>query len=227
MAGGGSSGAQMSGRDLVGRAGCRWPLAAAAGLLLAQSAAGAWAYSFQSCGPNCVLRWPNGPILVHVHEDARRCDVAAMERATFKWNTALAQVEAGVRIVLAGYTRKYGLQQDGMNTVSLMRASWPAQRKAGGATRLWRKGSRIVEGDIILNLQDYRFHCDLPETRGIVISLEQVMEHELGHFLGLDHAESGIMISKLHIGEMHTTTGTGTAVVDPDAREGLRVLYGR
>ena len=73
-----------------------------------------------------------------------------------------------------------------------------------------------MEGDIAFNLEDRRFRCDIPERRGPVASVEQEMMHELGHFLGLGHARTGIMMSE----------GYGTAV-DPDALDGLRVLYGR
>lgn len=191
-------------------------LAAATAALLVLPAASAWGFTFYSCGPGCTPRWPSGRILLYANAEAGDCDLAAMDRAIARWNAALARTGAGVRIVLAGRTSDYGLRQNGLSSVALLVARWPRESRLFGWTSLWWRGGRIVEGDIVFNLHDHRFRCDIPERRGPVASVEQEMVHELGHFLGLDHARTGIMMPG----------GYGTAV-DPDALEGLRVLYGR
>ncbi len=173
-------------------------------------------FTFYSCGADCTPRWPPGRILLYANAEAGDCDLAAMDRAIARWNAALARVGARVQLVLAGRTPKYGLRQNGVSSVTLLAERWPRERRLFGWTSIWWRGGRIVEGDIVFNLQDHRFRCDIPERRGPVASLEQEMMHELGHFLGLDHARTGIMMPETY----------GTAV-DPDALDGLRALYGR
>ena len=183
---------------------------------LAVTGAAAWAYSFYSCGPNCTPRWPSGRIALYANQEATECDLAAMRRAMARWNAALARVGADAQVMLAGRTTHYGLQKNGVSSVALLVSRWPKERRLFGWTSLWWRGGRVVEGDIVFNLQDHPFRCDIPVRRGAAASLEQEMMHELGHFLGLGHARGGIMMPE----------GYGTAV-DPDALEGLRALYGR
>ena len=179
-------------------------------------ATGASAFTFHSCGPRCVPRWPTGRVPLYVNREASECDLAAVERAIARWNAALARAGAQVEVVLAGRTSDYGLQKDGRSTVSLLVRNWPRERRLFGWTSVWWWNSRITEGDIVFNLHDHQFRCDIPVRRGAAASLEQEMMHELGHFLGLQHAPTGIMMPQ----------GYGTAV-DPDALQGLRILYGR
>ncbi len=195
-----------------------WSLAIAgvAAAAVAAVAALAGAFTFDSCGPNCHPRWARGEIRLYANAEAGDCDLAAMGRAIARWNAALDRAGAGVRMVLAGRTPNYGLRQNGVSSVSLLVRGWARNRRDFGWTSTWWRGDRIVEGDIIFNLQYHRFRCDIPARRGTVASLEQEMTHELGHVLGLGHARTGIM----------KPDGYGTAV-DPDAIEGLRVLYGR
>ena len=185
-------------------------------MLVLTVATGAAAYSFYSCGPGCAPRWPAGRIGLYVNQEASDCDVAALRRAIARWNAALGQAGGRAEVVLAGRTGGYGLRQDGVSTVSLLVRNWPRERHLFGWTSIWWQRGRITEGDIVFNLQDHRFRCDIPVRRGRVASLEQEMLHELGHLLGLQHAPSGIMMP----------AGYGTAI-DPDALQGLRVLYGR
>jgi len=193
----------------------RWRVVATAAALLGVSAAGGWAYSFYSCGSNCTPRWPPGRIALYANQEATDCDLAALERAIAQWNAALAQVGADVQVALAGRTAHYGLQKNGLSTVALLVGRWPKERRLFGWTSIWWRSGRIVEGDIVFNLQHHRFRCDIPVRRGHTTSLEQEMMHELGHFLGLDHGRVGIMAPVGY-----------AAAVDPDALEGLRALYG-
>jgi len=183
---------------------------------VAAAATPARGFTFYSCGSDCVPRWPAGRIRLYANAEAGDCDLAAMERAMARWNAALDQVGAAVRVELAGRTPSYGLRRNGVSSVTLLVERWPRDPSLFGWTSLWWRGGRIVEGDIIFNLERHRFRCDIPARRGPTASLEQEMMHELGHFLGLDHARSGIMMRE----------GYGT-VVDPDALDGLRKLYGR
>jgi hypothetical protein len=191
-------------------------IAGVAAAVVSTAAPQTWGFTFYSCGAGCTPRWSRGQIPLYANAEAGDCDLAAMDRAIAPWNAALDRAGAGVRIVLAGRTRNYGLRENGVSSVTLLMRSWARNRRDFGWTSMWWRGDRIVEGDIIFNLQYHRFRCDIPERRGSVASLEQEMMHELGHFLGLDHAPSGIMMRE----------GYGTAV-DPDALAGLRALYGR
>ena len=194
----------------------RWRITAATAVLVFLAAASAGAFSFYSCGPGCTPRWPRGRIVLYANQEASDCDLAALNRAIARWNAVLAQAGGNVEIVLAGRTADYGLRQNGVSTVSLLVRNWPKERRLFGWTSIWWRNGRITEGDIVFNLQDHRFRCDIPRRRGAVASLEQEMMHELGHVLGLQHAPTGIMLPE----------GYGVAV-DPDALGGLRVLYGR
>jgi len=176
----------------------------------------AWAFTFYSCGAGCAPRWPPGRVLLYANQEAGECDLAALNRAIAGWNAALARAGAQVEVVLAGRTGAYGLRKDGRSTVTLLVRNWPRERRLFGWTSIWWRNGRITEGDIVFNLQDHRFRCDIPARSGATASLEQELMHELGHFLGLQHAPTGIMMPQ----------GYGTAV-DPDAFQGLRVLYGR
>lgn len=195
-----------------------WKLAIAGMAAAAVSAAAipAWGFTFYSCGANCIPRWPPGRIPLYANTEAGDCDLAAMGRAIARWNAALERVGAGVRVVLAGRAPGYGLRRNGVSSATLLVNRWPRDPRLFGWTSLWWRGGRIVEGDILFNFEGHRFRCDIPARRGPTASLEQEMMHELGHFLGLDHTRTGIMMPE----------GYGTAV-DPDALDGLRALYGR
>jgi hypothetical protein len=191
-------------------------MAGMAAAAFAAAAIPARGFTFYSCGANCTPRWPPGRILLYANTEAGDCDLAAMERAIARWNAALDQVGAGARVELAGRTRSYGLRRNGVSSVTLLVERWPRAPHLFGWTSLWWRGGRIEEGDIVFNLEGHPFRCDIPARRGPTASLEQEMTHELGHFLGLDHDRTGIMMAERY----------GTAV-DPDALEGLRALYGR
>jgi hypothetical protein len=195
---------------------CRKALAAGGAALLLLPAADARAFTFFSCGRNCAPRWPSGEIRLSANREVSDCDLGAMDRSIRRWNAALARGGARVRIVLSGRNPTYGLRKDGVNTVSLLVRRWPQRRGLYGWTSTWWSRGRIVEGDIIFNLEEHRFRCDIATRRFGTASLEQEMMHELGHLLGLDHAPTGIMRSE----------GYGNTV-DADALEGLRALYGR
>jgi hypothetical protein len=144
------------------------------------------------------------------------CDLDAMRRAIVRWNSALGKAGARVRVVLAGRTSRYGLRQNGISTVSLLARGWPRDRRLFGWTSIWLRHGTITEGDIAFNVGNHAFRCDIPRRLGPAASLEQEMLHEVGHLLGLNHAPAGLM----------QAAGYGTTL-DPDALEGIRVLYGR
>jgi hypothetical protein len=139
-------------------------------------------------------RWhPGARIALHAHADSSECEVKAMRRAISRWNRALRQANADVRLELVGYAPQAGLVRDGMNTITLVRSNWGASRRSLGRTKGWKRRGWLLEGDIALNLAHHRFKCDLRQHRRPYFSEEEILIHELGHLLGLGHHGKGLM----------------------------------
>jgi len=83
-----------------------------------------------------------------------------------------------------------GIRKDGKNTVSFL-VRWPEDipiSKVGYCRTWYDRRGRIVEADIIFNMQVARFttlRTNTPDS----YYLEGVLTHEIGHMIGLDHID--------------------------------------
>lgn len=95
----------------------------------------------------------------------------------------------------------------------------------------------IISGSIIINASDYEWHRGSPmgvsrEANGMrCADLDAVLLHELGHVLGLDHADrnSSLVVGETSLGNMptmHSVVFPGAETLHADDEAGIRSLYG-
>jgi hypothetical protein len=183
-------------------------------------AALAWTWLLSSCsiapgpGPH---RWQQNTITYYVNREANLVSETAIRLEFDEWSrrTPLSFVYGGRRWA--------GLHRDGRNTISFV-TRWPPGLPISEAAycRCWydRRGN-IVEADIIFNSQLARFTTrmtNLPDS----YSLEGVLSHEIGHMIGLDHADSSTSIMKRD-SPMSESWFKGT--IDDETLAAIRQLY--
>jgi hypothetical protein len=131
--------------------------------------------------------------------------VALIDDAFAAWaaipDTTVAFRDAGVADVKAG--------MDGRNTISVADALFRDQNYIALTTNWWDKDGRMTEADIEID----------PVAANGKYNIQQLVEHEVGHFLGLDH--SAVLSSV-----MFPYVGAGpTAPLDSDERLAIGYMY--
>lgn len=79
---------------------------------------------------------------------------------------------------------------DGRNTVELVYRGWPDSPDRLAITRKLKSGDRLLEADILVNAERFRFaqHA-APSAEADTWDLQSLLTHELGHLLGLGHLD--------------------------------------
>lgn len=126
------------------------------------------------------------PITFYIHEDMPAEFIPVVQSAMEKWEKA-----AGRRLfdlVSTKYTGPIRPRQDGKNIIYWM-TNWEGDRqREQGRTSVYWIGDEIKESDIRINAKDFNYFVSEPEAFRDV-HFESLMIHELGHVLGLKHAD--------------------------------------
>lgn len=149
-----------------------------------------------------------------------RADVDRAVRAAFEtWNEVPC---SGVTIALGGFTDSYAAPGDGRNTIQWVSTAWSARGYAADAAATTDvqfgnsgEGWEIVEADIYLNADTFRFVAGDPGGDATLRDLQAVITHEVGH------AAIGLLHPCEHDG------GDGAPLCRDDGPEATSALYPR
>ena len=154
------------------------------------------------------MKWPVGSNVgysVNANSAKVAGELAAVQSAAGSWS---AINPSGFRLTYQGSTSVTSESRNGQNTIC-----WENQGASStlATTYTWYSGGTILENDIVFNeAQNW-------STSGGDYDVETVALHEMGHVVGLDHSNSGIM-TPYYSGIRRS--------VDSDARAGFVAMYG-
>lgn len=220
------------------------PLCTAILFLLALSGWKSAAFVFYPVGDN-PLRWNLDGNLAHTNvvnpvskairyyiaSDAysaahREAEIAAVQACFDQWQSV---PDSRLKFEFAGFVSPAGLdiRKDNTNVVFWAKQSLLVDSGSVNISglRAWTsvhftpEGS-IVEGDIVLNGQQYSWFTDFNNTSNQAQFIEAVLLHEIGHLIGLDHAAAGG--ASLAIGASGVSPEAG---LSEDEVAALRFLY--
>ncbi len=162
-------------------------------------------------GTAVPVSWTSFPIGYSVDRRVAQAmpgGVAQVERAVNEWsNVAGTQVAFQDRGVADGLTAG----QDGQSTITLADDLFANQRFLALTTNWYDDSGHIIEADIQID----------PMSIKSGYNLQQLIEHESGHLLGLDH--SAVLSSV-----MYPYVGTGGVTsLDSDDRIAISTMYGK
>lgn len=141
------------------------------------------------------IAWKNQePITLHINNSVPTELKPAIYRAAATWENAIGRKMFNL---VENDTSNVG--RDGKNGVYFL-TDWEQDRRSeqGRASIYWAD-DYIYESDIRINGRDHSFY----NVSGYGYNFEALMLHELGHLLGLKHAE-GVMKSELTLNEDRT-----------------------
>lgn len=185
------------------------PIAAALATTLPAFGAARLTYSIN--GEPVAVAWKSFPIRYAIDRrvaDAMPSGAAQVERAVNEWTSAPgAQISFEDLGIVDG--AKPG--KDGQNSITLTDDLFAGQRFIALTTNWYDDDGHIVEADIQLDTTALKSGYNL----------QQLIEHETGHLLGLDH--SAVLSSV-----MYPYVGTGAATpLDSDDRVAIATIYPR
>jgi len=177
-------------------------------------------------GPNAYLRWDisSGPIRVALNQSGSAdLPVGAAEKALLNvlgsWQGITKQ---NVQLQYDGRTAAVHNSQDQINVLQWIEKDWQYSSYAIAVTSYTyyvEDPPTIIDADILLNGEDYRWSASATNNDGTV-DIQQTLTHETGHMLGLSHTSvvSAQMFPFLSSDVTHT--------LSVDDRAAVRFLYG-
>lgn len=178
---------------------------------LAVPSFGAVRLTYELPGGAVPVYWPASAFPIPYQIDRRAADMlsaATIDRAFADWTTI---PEANVSFRPAGVASNLSAGKDGVNTVSMADDLFANQHFIGMTTNWYDSEGRMTEADIQIDPQAVRGKYNI----------QFLVEHEVGHLLGLDHSA---VISSV----MYPFVGYGANVaLDSDDRIGMAAVYPR
>lgn len=167
--------------------------------------------TYELPGGAVPVYWPASAFPIPYTIDQRAADLvtaATIDRAFNDWTTI---PEANVSFRSAGVVNGIAAGKDGINSVSIADDLFANQHFIGMTTNWYDTEGRMTEADIQIDPQAVRGKYNL----------QLLVEHEVGHLLGLDHSA---VISSV----MYPFVGFGANVaLDSDDRIGIAAVYPR
>jgi hypothetical protein len=178
---------------------------------LAVPSFGAVRLTYEMPGGAVPVYWPASAFPIPYQIDAKAADMlsaATIDRAFADWTKI---PEANVSFRSAGVVNNATAGKDGRNTISLADDLFANQHFIGMTTNWYDSEGRMTEADIQIDPQAVRGKYNI----------QLLVEHEVGHLLGLDHSA---VISSV----MYPFVGYGSNVaLDSDDRIGIATVYPR
>lgn len=119
------------------------------------------------------------PVYFKIHKSVPMEWVVPIGNAAHTWNKIFGKTV----IVLKAWDFGPEISRnDGVNVIYAPKI-WPKENEDKLAiTKMWWAGNRLIETDIVFNVEFYDFSSD-----GSSFDIESLALHEFGHVLGLDH----------------------------------------
>jgi hypothetical protein len=182
-------------------------------IIAAVPAFGAARLTYFNNGTLIPVAWPEGSFPIRYAIDRRVVQAipqvaALLDRAGKDW---AAIPDANLSFQSLGIVDGASAGKDGRNTVSMADDLFADQKFIALTTNWYDDSGRILEADMQID----------PTAVSGGYNLQQLVEHEMGHILGLDH--SAVLSSV-----MYPYIGTGTTVgLDSDDRVAISTAYAK
>jgi hypothetical protein len=188
-------------------------LTAAAFVIAATPLFGAARLTYFNNGTLIPVSWPDGSFPIRYAIDRRVTQTipqaeAILDRAAKDWE-AIPNTSLGFQSL--GIVDNASAGKDGKNTISIADDLFAGQKFIALTTNWYDDNGRIIEADMQID----------PQAISGGYNVQQLVDHEMGHVLGLDH--SAVLSSV-----MYPYVGNGTTVaLDSDDRVAISAAYAK
>lgn len=181
---------------------------------LAAPAFGAARLTYYNNGALIPVAWPDSSFPISYAIDRRVVQAvpqaaAMLDHAAKDW---AAVPDTNISFQSLGTVDGASAGKDGRNTVSMADDLFADQKFIALTTNWYDDGGRIIEADIQID----------PSAVSGGYNVQQLVEHEMGHVLGLDH--SAVLSSMMY---PYVGTGSNAVILDSDDRIAISSAYAK
>jgi hypothetical protein len=175
---------------------------------------GAARLTYFNNGTLIPVAWPDGSFPIRYSIDRRVADAipqvaAILDRGGKDW---AAIPETNIAFQSLGVVDGASAGKDGRNTISMADDLFAGQKFIALTTNWYDDNGRIIEADMEID----------PTAVSGSYNMQQLVDHEMGHVLGLDH--SAVLSSVMY---PYVGTGNATAALDSDDRVAIGAAYAK
>lgn len=140
---------------------------------------------------------------LHIHSSIPAKFHASIKEAVQFWNKAHGKAIFLLESTVLTDENLNNAKKNG-HSVLFLKKEWDENRPSEQArTVIFWEGSQIQEADIAFNAKDFTF-SEQNEPSSSEVHFTSLVIHELGHALGLDHNDDGVMARFLSQGTVRT-----------------------